>query len=60
MTENRAIRKVSKMEQQKSSLYLQANIPSLQRIKIDKLNTHPALFQNLSILVGTKPDRTDG
>lgn len=48
------------MEQQKSSLYLQANIPSLQRIKIDKLNTHPALFQNLSILVGTKPDRTDG
>lgn len=60
-TEYRAIRKVSKMEQQRSSLYLQTNILSLEHIKTDKWNTHPALFQNLSILVGTtKPVRTDG
>lgn len=32
---------------------MQVNIQSLEHTKTDKLSTHPALFQNLSILIET-------
>lgn len=60
-TEYRAIRKVSKVEQHRSSPYLQINILSWKHIKPNNWNTYPAHSQCHSILVAaTKPVRNDG